>query len=153
MTYYYIVTADNGEESYASNEVATEIFYASIPGLIEAEHFSGQSGFQVEDTQDEGGGQNLGYTDPGDTLTYNVEVAEAGEYTVSLRIASSGGSEGIAFSMNGTNVGSISVPDTGDWQNWTTISTTVTLAAGEQELQLTALGGAWNLNWMKFEKN
>ena len=153
VTYYYIVTADNGEESYASNEVATEIFYASIPGLIEAEHFSGQSGFQVEDTQDEGGGQNLGYTDPGDTLTYNVEVAEDGEYTVSLRIASSGGSEGIAFSMNGTNVGSISVPDTGDWQNWTTISTTVTLAAGEQELQLTALGGAWNLNWMQFEQN
>ena len=107
----------------------------------------------MEDTQDEGGGQNLGYTDPGDTLTYNVEVAEDGEYTVSLRIASSGGSEGIAFSMNGTNVGSISVPDTGDWQNWTTISTTVTLAAGEQELQLTALGGAWNLNWMQFEKN
>lgn len=153
VTYFYIVTADNGEESYASNEVATEIFYATIPGRIEAEHFSGQSGFQVEDTQDEGGGQNLGYTDPGDTLTYNVEVAEAGEYTLTLRIASSGGSEGISFAMNGASVGSITVPDTGDWQNWQTITTTVTLQAGEQELLLTALGGAWNLNWMEFTKN
>ena len=95
VTYYYMVTADNGEESYASNEVATEIFYAAIPGRIEAEHFSGQSGFEVEDTQDEGGGQNLGYTDAGDTLTYNVSVAEAGEYTLSLRVASSGGSEAL----------------------------------------------------------
>lgn len=153
VTYFYIVTANNGEESYASNEVATEIFYATIPGRIEAEHFSGQSGFQVEDTQDEGGGQNLGYTDPGDTLTYNVEVAEAGDYTLTLRIASSGGSEGISFAMNGASVGSIAVPDTGDWQNWQTISTTVTLQAGEQELLLTALGGAWNLNWMEFTKN
>lgn len=153
VTYYYIVTASNGEESYPSNEVATEIFYADIPGRIEAEHFSGQSGFQVEDTQDEGGGQNLGYTDAGDTLTYNVNVTQAGEYTLTLRVASSGGSEGIAFTMNGNSVGSIAVSDTGDWQNWATISTTVTLEAGEQELQLTALGGAWNLNWMEFTAN
>lgn len=153
VTYYYIVTAGNGEESYPSNEVATEIFYADIPGRIEAEHFSGQSGFQVEDTQDEGGGQNLGYTDAGDTLTYNVNVTQAGEYTLTLRVASSGGSEGIAFTMNGNSVGSIAVSDTGDWQNWATISTTVTLEAGEQELQLTALGGAWNLNWMEFTAN
>ncbi len=153
VTYYYVVKASNGEESYASNEVATEIFFATIPGLIEAENFSGQTGFQVEDTEDESGGQNLGFTDAGDTLQYNVEVAEAGEYTLSLRVASSGGSEGIAFAMNGSSVGSVSVPDTGGWQNWTTITTTVSLAAGEQELQLTALGGAWNLNWMQFEKN
>lgn len=153
VTYYYIVTADNGEESYASNEVATEIFYATIPGRIEAEHFSGQSGFQVEDTQDVDGEQNLGYTDAGDTLTYNVEVTEAGEYTLTLRIASSGGSEGIAFTMDGNSIGSTTVPDTGDWQNWQSISTTVTLEGGEQELQLTALGGAWNLNWMEFTKN
>ncbi len=153
VTYYYMVTADNGEESYASNEVATEIFYAAIPGRIEAENFSGQSGFEVEDTQDEGGGQNLGYTDAGDTLTYNVSVAEAGEYILSLRVASSGGSEGIAFTMNGDSIGSIAVADTGDWQNWTTIALTVTLEAGDQELQLIALGGAWNLNWLEFTTN
>ena len=153
VTYYYMVTADNGEESYASNEVATEIFYAAIPGRIEAEHFSGQTGFQVEDTQDVGGGQNLGFTDPGDTLLYKVNVAQAGEYTLSVRVASSGGSEGIAFAMNGTVIGNLSVADTGDWQNWTTLTMTVNLQAGEQELTLTALGGAWNLNWMEFSLN
>ncbi|GEM_PF-6555900 len=55
--------------------------------------------------------------------------------------------------MNGNSIGSIAVADTGDWQNWSSISLTVTLEAGDQELQLTALGGAWNLNWMEFTTN
>lgn len=115
VMYYYIVIVDNGEESYVFNEVVIEIFYVSILGLIEVEYFSGQLGFQVEDIQDEGGGQNFGYIDFGDILIYNVEVVEVGEYIVLLCIVSLGGFEGIVFSMNGINVGSILVFDMGDW--------------------------------------
>ncbi|QJR81364.1 cellulase family glycosylhydrolase [Alteromonas pelagimontana] len=153
VTYYYVVSADNGEESYFSNEVATEVFLAEIPGRIEAEHFSAQTGFQVEDTLDEGGGQNVGYTDAGDTLTYNVDVKQEGEYVVSFRVSSSGGTEGFAVLLGGVQIATVAVADTGDWQNWKTITATMTLAAGENTLTLKAIGGAWNFNWMEFAAN
>ena len=55
---------------------------------IEAESFAATVGFQVETCSDIGGGQNVGYTDAGDTLTYNLNVAKAGEYHAFFRVAS-----------------------------------------------------------------
>ena len=57
--------------------------------------------------------------------------------------------------MNGTNVtGSLTVPDTGGWQKWQTITTTVSLAAGAQTARLVMdTGGAiavGNFDWMQF---
>ena len=43
-------------------------FRYAIPGWIEAEGFSTQSGIEVESTTDDGGGQNLGFLDPGDYM-------------------------------------------------------------------------------------
>lgn len=154
VTYYYVVTAEaNEEESYYSNEVSTDVYLAAIPGTIEAEHFSSQTGFQVEDTQDVGGGQNLGYTDAGDRLSYEVEVAEAGEYQLAIRVSSSGGTEGLRFVLGDAELTTIAVADTGDWQNWVTLTTTVTLPAGLNTLHIEAVGGAWNLNWFSFTSN
>ena len=151
VTYFYVVSAKaNGEESYYSNEVSTTVYLAAIPGTIEAEHFSSQTGFQLEDTQDVGGGQNLGYTDAGDTLSYEVEVAAAGEYRLDIRIASSGGSDGLRFVLGDEVLATVVVTDTGGWQNWVTLTTTVTLPAGANTLHIEAVGGAWNLNWFSF---
>src|SRR5262245_3250798 len=84
----------------------------------------------------------------GEWLNYTVNVASAGSYTVQLRVASPGGG---AMHV-GFNTGShvwvpVSIPATGGWQNWTTVSLTVTLGAGVQQMTLRADTSGFNLNY------
>ena len=51
-----------------------------------------------------------------------------------------------------TVYGSVSVPKTGGWQTWMTVSHQVTLAAGQQQIAVKALAGGFNLNWLKLTK-
>lgn len=126
--------------------------YYAIPGTVQAEAYSNMSGVQTENTSDTGGGQNVGYIDAGDWMTYNVNVASAGSYTVSYRVASQSGGGSIRLEQagGGTVYGTISVPSTGGWQTWTTISHTVTLPAGQRQIGLVAPSGGFNLNWIGF---
>jgi chitinase len=123
----------------------------AIPGKIEAESFASQTGTQTETTTDTGGGLNVGYLDAGDYLDYVVNVATAGSYTVGFRVASlSGGGQAQLRNAAGTALGSVAVAATNGWQNWTTVSTTVTLAAGAQTLRVYVVAGGWNLNYLTF---
>ena len=49
-----------------------------------------------------------------------------------------------------TNLGEVSIPNTGDWQKWTTVSMTVDLRAGNQNFGIASPVGGYNLNWIKF---
>ena len=60
----------------------------SLPGTVEAESYCSMSGVQTETTSDSGGGQNVGYIDSGDWMSYSVDVPAAGTYKVSYRVAS-----------------------------------------------------------------
>jgi endoglucanase len=87
-------------------------------------------------------------------MTYAVNIPASGSYTINYRVASlTGGS--FQFEQAGGDVvyGQINVPATGDWQAWQTISHTVSLSAGQQELALASLGGAWNVNWFEIIDN
>ena len=72
---------------------------------------------------------------------------------MSLRLASPNGvTDGLHIaSLAGTNLsGNINVPATGGWQNWTTVTATVTLPAGTQALVVDQDNGGWNLHSMNF---
>lgn len=107
-----------------------------IPGKIEAEDFTLESGITTENTTDTDGGQNIGFINNGDMVEYKVEVASAGAYNLHFRVASATTGGDITISSNGTVVGSLNVANTGGWQTWVTLSTKVTLPAGEQTLRL-----------------
>ena len=62
-----------------------ERFY--IPGLIQAESFTNQSGLVTENTTDSGGGLNIGYTDVNDYAEYPVFISQPGIYDLKFRIA------------------------------------------------------------------
>ncbi|EAR08305.1 cellulase family glycosylhydrolase [Reinekea blandensis] len=157
QTYYYRVHAMNEQdESFASDVVHTALKTIPVPGLIEAEDMSNMLGIQIETCSDIGGGENVGYMDPDDFLEYSIDVAEAGTYDIAYRVASGGGSSGdqaFQIMVNGTVLDTQSVPDTGDWQNWQTITGTVGLAAGVQTLRIQVLGGSWNLNWLDLTRS
>ena len=127
----------------------------NLPGLVQAEAFCNMSGVQVEATSDVDGGQNVGYIDTGDWMSYSVNVPAAGSYKVSYRVAS-GGSGGIIQLEQGGGTpvfGSVNVPYTGGWQTWSTISHNVALAAGKQNIAILAKAGGFNINWFKIEAN
>ena len=150
--YYVIAALDPEDISYFSEQVTTYIEKLAIPGKIEAEAYSTMSGMQFENTTDTGGGQNSGFADPDDFLTYQVNVESSGTYTVTYRLATETGSTGFKMLANEVEVDEVAVPATGGWQSWTDISTRIELTAGEQTLKLLSVGKEWNLNWITFVK-
>ncbi|WP_062545236.1 carbohydrate-binding protein [Rufibacter tibetensis] len=141
--------AENVTRSITVTQTSTSTA-KSFPGLIQAEAYDGMFGMQKETTGDTGGGQNLGYVDDNDWVDYRVNAASAGTYTLNLRVASTS-TTGIIEVRNSAAavLGSVSVPNTGGWQTYTTLKTTVTLPAGEQTLRIYARKGAWNFNWFE----
>jgi beta-glucanase (GH16 family) len=125
---------------------------ATSPTTItfEAECYLSMQGVQTEDTNDVGGGKNVGYIDTGDWMSYpEVTIPSTGTYRVEYRVASgsSGGGSLQLEKAGGTQVyGTVSIPNTGGWQNWQTVSHTVDLNAGSIAFGIKAIGGGWNIN-------
>jgi hypothetical protein len=124
---------------------------STTPGAlrIEAEKYTSMSGVQAENTADTGGGQNIGYLDTYDWMNYTVTVNAAGTYTMNFRVAAGSASQFEVRSANGTVLQTVDVPATGGWQSWQTVRTSVTLAAGNQTIQIYARKGGWNINWFE----
>ncbi len=123
-----------------------------INTIIQAENYSTMAGVQTEATTDTGGGINVGWIDAGDWMTFNnINIPSSGNYTVEYRVASLNGGGNLTLDINGgsTTLGSLPVPNTGGWQNWTTISHTVYIDAGTHNFRIAANTGGWNLNWFR----
>ena len=91
----------------------------------------------TQDTTAAGGAYDMGWTTPGQWFKYTVQVATAGSYTVSFRVASPYAVTDALHIANssGTNLtGAVAVPNTGGYQTWTTVTASVTLPAGQQTL-------------------
>ncbi|MFS1524326.1 cellulase family glycosylhydrolase [Microbulbifer sp. 2304DJ12-6] len=127
----------------------------TLPARIEAEDLCEMSGVQIESTTDVDGGSNVGYLDAGDWMSYKISVPSSGGYTVSYRVAAMGTGGVLQLERRGGSpvYGQLDIPNTGDWQSWTTIQQTVQLDAGEQEIAIAVLGPAWNLNWLDIQSS
>ena len=124
-----------------------------LPGRIQAEDYDVSTDVRPESTLDADGGQGMGYIDDGDWLDYNVNLVAAGTYTVNFRVANSYGNGLIELrTATGVMLGQVSIPRTYGWQNWTTVSLTAKLNAGNQLLRVLATRGAFNFNWFEVVK-
>ncbi|WP_271785147.1 carbohydrate-binding protein [Aquimarina algiphila] len=127
----------------------------SIPGILEAENFDTQKGLQVENTSDIGGGQNIGYIENGDSATYKINVNKSGEYEVITRVASNTAGGKIIIKAKQSKVGEIPVTNSGGWQSWIDVKTSINLTKGEQTLKLDFSGGngyLFNINKLSFKE-
>ncbi len=107
----------------------------------------------IEACQDVNDGFNVGWIDATEWLTYpNLVIDQAGTYKLSLRVASPNGAQ-VKVDLDGGNktLAELIVPNTGDWQNWTTIETEVEMSAGVFNLGVYAMAGGWNFNWIKMK--
>lgn len=141
---------DGGGDDSSSGGNCTK---ANPGDTIQAESWCQMSGVKTETTGDAGGGQNVGYIDGGDWMTYSVNIPTTGTYKVSYRVAAQAGGGQIQLEKAGGSpvYSNINVPSTGGWQNWQTISHNVVLPAGEQLIALSAITGGFNVNWLKVE--
>ncbi len=105
----------------------------------------------IQGTTDAGGGCNVGWIAQGEWLAFNgLNVPTTGSYTIRLRVASPGGATASVDLNAGTiQLGNFAIPATGGWQNWTTVSRTVTLNAGTYNLGVFAQTAGWNFNWIE----
>lgn len=120
----------------------------SIPNTIEAENYNYMSGIQTETTTDTGGGKDVGYIEVGDWMDYIINVPTTGVYTIYYRVAGTVAGS-IAFKQNGQTVTTTNLPNTGGFQTWTTVRTTLSLTAGIQSIRLQSISGNWNINWWR----
>jgi endoglucanase len=126
-----------------------------IPGRIEMEDYDYMIGMALEDSNDEGGGKNLGYTNPGDYADYSIYVPNSGDYGISLRVASlfSAGKIGL-YSVDKNEIETeltiINTVITGGWQNWQTVTNSMFIEEGPHTLRMKILEGEFNINWMEF---
>ena len=125
----------------------------SVPGIIEAENFTAMNGIGVELTSDEGEGENIGFIEAGDWWEYTLDINSAGSYNIEYRLASYSGSAGFNLLLDGVQIASQTVTETGSWQSWVTITgeEILDLPAGEHTLRMNAVGGGFNFNWIKLE--
>jgi len=126
-----------------------------IPGRLQAEDYSEQSGLQLEETTDSGGGQNIGYTDPGDFADYEIVSLVGGTYDVTLRTAGLSSEGGIKLSVlddSGQELAATEyvIPATGGWQSWQSISQQLAIPEGSYTLRMEVTQAGFNLNWMDF---
>jgi hypothetical protein len=72
-------------------------------------------------------GYMVDYTVQGQWMNYTVNVATAGTYTISTRVASDGAGGTFHLNLDGTQASSeMTVPDTGGWDTWQTCSSSIT---------------------------
>ena len=138
----------------------------ALPGTLAIENFdnggegvgyhdtsAGNSGGQCRSTDvdielSSRGGVNIGWIADGEWLNYSVNVATAGRYQLQFLVASPSASGRMHATFGGTATGTISIPNTGSWQSWTTVSVTADLAAGRQMMKLVFDSGGFNLAGM-----
>jgi hypothetical protein len=120
----------------------------------EAETIAQESGVETQPASE--GGMNVGWIENGDWIKVKGAAFGAGARSFSARVASAtaGGTLELHLdSRTGPRVGTCSVPGTGGWQTWTTVSCPVSGATGTHDLFLTFTGGSgflFNVNFWQF---
>ncbi len=95
----------------------------------------------------------MGWISTGEWLRYTVNVQSSGTRTLGLRLATPNTGKTMHVEMDGVNIsGTVNIPNTGGYQNWTTVSvTTSSLSAGLHVVRVSFDTDVYNLNWINFQ--
>lgn len=148
-----ITSADKGPLVAFSNiEVKNPVAmptWHKVPGKIQAENYALQFGTDTENTNDAGGGLNVGWIDNGDWMEYAIEnTSDDTKFEVTFRLASTSSDGRIDFYLDNKKRSVISVPNTGNWQSWRSVVKDITITKGKHYIKLYASTGGFNVNYM-----
>lgn len=135
--------------------IRVEAVSAAFSLTVQAENYAVSNGVQLQATTDTDGGQNVGWIDANDWMAYNnITIPTSGTYYVDYRVASPNAGRKLSLDLNGGSIilGQVDIPNTGGWQNWTTVTQTVTINAGTYNFGIFAVASGWNINWWRIRK-
>jgi hypothetical protein len=151
-----------------------------LPGIVQAENFDiGAEGVAYHDTSagnnggvyrstdvdisptsdPSSGGYYVGWARVGEWLKYTVNVTETRNYTLNMRVANLGSGATFRVEVDGVDLtGSVSLPDTGGWELWQTLSVSgIPLSKGQRVIRLVMVtrnvenNGVGNYSYFSFE--
>jgi O-glycosyl hydrolase len=140
---------------------------AVLPGVIQAENYDlgGQNvAYYDVDATNQGGayrttegvdistisgttGYTVGWAADGEWLEYTANVT-AGTYTITATVASPNSGKQLRFLLDGTTLATITIPNTGSWNTFQTVSVpNIAFAGGSNKvLRLEIVGGDFNID-------
>ncbi|WP_433296056.1 carbohydrate-binding protein [Actinoplanes sp. CA-030573] len=125
---------------------------------LQAEDAAALNGIQSQDTEDEGGGKNVGWIANGDSLRFdNIDFGAVPATKLDVRVASDADQGRMDVRLDAPDappVGTMRVTRTGGWQSWRTDEVTLTPVTGVHTVFLTFAndgdGEFVNVNWLQF---
>jgi len=140
------------------SQIEAEAFDTGGEGVAYHDTNEGNKGDAYRDTDvdiqtadDTSGGYNIAWIRDGEWWEYTVDVPADGEYALTVRVAGKNATS-LDVAASGSQLATVEVPNTGGWQEWTTVDAgVVNLSAGTHTIRLTANGSDFNFNWFGFE--
>lgn len=125
-----------------------------IPGVVEAEDYD--TNFGCEPTTDNTEGGYIGWIDDGDSLLYNLNVEEEGDYVVDYRVQCTNREKNSAIRLKTDNDADYILTtyldnSTTDWKN-VKDTKTIHLKEGQYQMKLLLVDGGFNFNYVKIYK-
>ncbi len=131
-------------QAYVQMPVHDPNLYYRIPGRLQAERYVTMStNMNIAPTTDVDGLADM-VSAAGGSVDYNIQVDSAGSYALNFRVANKIGV--ISVYSGATQLGTVTETSGA----WSTISTTVSLAAGPQTLHVVLGSSNQHLNWIEF---
>ncbi|MEN6517369.1 MAG: carbohydrate-binding protein, partial [Methanospirillum sp.] len=140
----------------------------TIPGRLQAENYDlGGEGVAYHDNEaanlggayrttegvdveSAGGVTNIGYIRSGEWTEYTVNVAAAGTYPAAFRVAAWDAGRQITVSVDGVQKAVASLPNTGSYTSWNTVTVQVPLEAGTHVIRFLFNSDKQNLDYVDF---
>nr|WP_255645909.1 carbohydrate-binding protein [Actinoplanes polyasparticus] len=125
---------------------------------LEAEAADQLTGIEAQPTEDEGGGQNVGWIANGDQLRIDgVDFGPVAATKLDVRVASDAEGGRMEIRLDGADrpaIGTLNVTRTGGWQKWRTDQVDIEPTTGEHTVFLVFVrddGNEFvNVNWLQF---
>jgi phage baseplate assembly protein gpV len=107
----------------------------------------------IETAGDTGGGYDVGWINPGEWLEWEEVPIQGSTVHLQVRVASPNDNSSLHFVIDGTSYPSLTVPNTGNWQVYTTIEsgTAYAFANGSTHtVRLVCETGGFNINYWQY---
>lgn len=148
----YLTFVPNG---YGGNLYNIEwIAFQGVPSVVEAASYNSLSGGEQLENCSEGGQDMSHIADGGYAVYKSINLNSETSFRARVASAGLGGTIKICLgNPNGLIIGTGTVPVTGGWQTWTTITCNLTGASGVHDIYLLFNGEGgylYNLKWFNF---
>ena len=118
---------NHGDSDYRKDDASAVDLYAKATGVI------------------------VGYNQTGDWLEYTVNIAEAGDYTMTASVATESSDASFKLSIDGKSIAEVSVSGS-SWDDYSDVTADVTLPAGKHVLRMDVTAEYFDVDYFNFVK-